>query len=496
MRKCLLLGWLICAAPSVWAGEHQSGIIGEGTAWATVYHVQDSGRRGPTVMIVGGVHGNEPAGVLAAEQIRHWPIVRGKLVVVPRANVLALAAGRRMTPDEPFELANLNRNFPRAGSNEPPRGAQAAALWEFACRVRPTWFVDLHEGYDFNINGGKSVGSSLIVYPTTEGRAAAALMQAAVNATITNQSIHFTLLSPPVDGSFARAVGAHLGAHAMILETTTKDQPLSLRARQHRLMVHTLLRHLGMIGDEVSVHRLLDARMSGRAALRVALYDAAGAGGQGPQRIRELVTRLKNAVLMPIGPDEICNGALPQFNVLVCPGGSGSAQGNAIGKEGRERIRKFVEDGSGYIGICAGAYLATSGYSWGLKILDAKTVSPKWRRGVGMVKIELTDKGREILGDHPGLLDCKYANGPILCPAGEDTLPDYEVLAWFRTEIAKNDTPAGVMVNSPAIVAGRCGKGRVMAISPHPEQTDGLQELVTRAIRWAAGMNGTGRAGS
>ena len=81
----------------------------------------------------------------------------------------------------------------------------------------------------------------------------------------------------------------------------------------------------------------------------------------------------------------------------------------------------------------------------------------------------------------------RYVNGPILVPAGVDLLPDFQPLAHFRTELAKNDTPVGLMVNSPAIVAGNCGKGRVLVSSPHPEQTPGLEHFVPKAVRWVTG---------
>jgi len=109
----------------------------------------------------------------------------------------------------------------------------------------------------------------------------------------------------------------------------------------------------------------------------------------------------------------------------------------------------------------------------GAKILDAKTVSSKWKRGVGQVKIEPTGKGREILGFPAGQLDIRYANGPIYKAAESPAIPDFEPLALFRTELAENDSPKGAMVNSPAMVAGTFGKGRVICSSPHPEQTAG-----------------------
>jgi glutamine amidotransferase-like uncharacterized protein len=221
--------------------------------------------------------------------------------------------------------------------------------------------------------------------------------------------------------------------------------------------------------------------------IRVALYDAEGSTGKGVPRVKELLGKEKDVELVVFKPEDIRAGKLAGFNVVMFTGGSGSKQAEAIGEEGRAKVREFVEGGGGYIGICAGAYLACSGFSWGVKVLDAKTASPKWRRGEGNVKLELTERGREVFGASSGQFDVRYVNGPILVPAGAELLPDFEPLAHFRTELAKNDTPVGVMVNSPAIVAGNCGKGRVLVSSPHPEQTPGLEHFVAKAVRWAAG---------
>lgn len=221
--------------------------------------------------------------------------------------------------------------------------------------------------------------------------------------------------------------------------------------------------------------------------IRVALYDAEGSTGKGVPRVKELLGKEPDVELVIFKPDDVRAGKLAGFNVVMFTGGSGSKQAEAIGEEGRAKVREFVEAGGGYIGICAGAYLACSGFSWGVKVLDAKTASPKWRRGEGNVKLELTERGRAVFGEPTGQFDVRYVNGPILVPAGAELLPDFEPLAHFRTELAKNDTPAGLMVNSPAIVAGHCGKGRVLVSSPHPEQTPGLEHFVPKAVRWVAG---------
>lgn len=101
--------------------------------------------------------------------------------------------------------------------------------------------------------------------------------------------------------------------------------------------------------------------------------------------------------------------------------------------------------------------------------------------------MELTPAGRELFGGPEGSFACLYANGPIIGPAERPDLPDYEPLAFFRTELAENDTPPGLMVDSPAIVRGRCGQGRVLWISPHPEQTRGLKHVAVRGAFWAGG---------
>ena len=61
-------------------GTLVSGLLAEGTKWETPYYVIKGSKPGPTVFLIGGLHGNEPSGALAAEQIRHWAILKGRLV--------------------------------------------------------------------------------------------------------------------------------------------------------------------------------------------------------------------------------------------------------------------------------------------------------------------------------------------------------------------------------------------------------------------------------
>ena len=439
----------------------------------------DSGQAGPTVFIGGGAHGDEPAGAAAAEAIRHWPIVRGKLVVVPRANVPALKANKRSIPGAPRAEGNLNRNYPLS-SSDTPRGTPAREIWALVLEQQPDWLLDLHEGYDFHQVNSNSIGSSILGSAHTNCETAGRLMLKAINDTIPEPELKFIYRRMGTRGMLARSAADVLDIPAMILETTSK-RPLEERVRQHEIMVSCLFRHLGMLTAETAI----PAALSAGQPVRVALYHGPGTGGKGPPNLLKRLSCPPQFTITNVSPEQIRGGALTNYDAVIFAGGSASAQAEAIGEIGREAVRRFVEQGGGYIGICAGAYLATSGSaSTRLNLVDAVTASPKWKRGSGDVQLELTDAGLKIMGAPQGRFAVHYENGPIVKPAGREDLADYETLAWFRTELAQNDTPVGLMVNSPAVFAGPFGRGRVVCASPHPEQTDGLEHLVPRLVSW------------
>ncbi len=224
-------------------------------------------------------------------------------------------------------------------------------------------------------------------------------------------------------------------------------------------------------------------------ALRVAVYVDAGAGASREDVITALatdpaiaVTRLKAA--------DIREGRLAGFDVVIQPGGSGSRQGGTLGEAGREAIRQFVAGGGGYVGFCAGAYLATNDYDWSLRLIDARVLDRKhWARGKGPVEVRLSPAGRAMLGAEGEMVTVHYAQGPLLARREwpDREVPAYESLGLFASEIAEKGAPSGIMVGTTAIARAAFGRGRVFCFSPHPELTEGLAGFVPRAVRWAAG---------
>ncbi len=479
---------LVYSQTSISHPKITSGTLGEGT-WSTDWKIVESGNPGPTVLVVGGVHGNEPAGFRAATQIQNWPITKGKLVVLPCVNRLGIAANMRWFPEHRNDrsLRDLNRNFPTV-ERPGPQTRLGKAVWEFVKQQKPDWVFDLHEGFDFHRVNNKSVGSSVIAFPVNTGFASS--LQRAVNADIRdNRQFDLLTQSGPASGSLARACEEQLGARSFILETTFKDQSLSKRARQHRTMMSVALRKIGII-DRECVDHLSPLHLSQQ--IRVAVFDGAGANPDALMRLFDKHSR--DVFACHVGPPDLNPEALKSFDVVIFPGGSGSKQGRDIGPSGREAIRTYVDGGGGLIGVCAGAYLCTSHYDWSLDLMNAAVFNrmveiPKvgkksmWFRGpAANVKIEFTEPGREVFATS-GIKSIRYQNGPILSPGNKPTSPTYKTLAIYRSEVGIYDAQKNTMVNSPAIVESKFGKGKVIAIGPHFESTPNEESIVLRAIK-------------
>lgn len=132
-----------------------------GTRYETPVHEVAAGMPGPTTLVVGGMHGDEPSGRRAAEHVAGWGVERGRLVVLPAANVPALERDARRGPH-----GDLNRQFP-ATPNREPTSPPARAIWAFVREVDPDRLVDLHSSVGIYRPGdeeGSGVGQA--IFPT------------------------------------------------------------------------------------------------------------------------------------------------------------------------------------------------------------------------------------------------------------------------------------------------------------------------------------------
>ena len=188
-----------------------------------------------------------------------------------------------------------------------------------------------------------------------------------------------------------------------------------------------------------------------------------------------------NKLAIPYGEvDErdIREGRLRDCSALIIPGGYTARYVDALGKEGFERIRASVADGAGYIGICAGAYIAAQrvevpGHPPGLGIIDIRN---ERRAGRGIRTILTTKPGHPVVKGCEREIEIWYQNGPMI-KTGEGI----ETLAMYDK-------------GSAAIVCATYGVGRVLIFSPHPEgslergidpQEFGTLKLLENALTFA-----------
>jgi len=221
--------------------------------------------------------------------------------------------------------------------------------------------------------------------------------------------------------------------------------------------------------------------------IRVALYRAPGVSLESHNATLEVLRGARGFTPRVVTPDEVRAGSLAGQHVVIFTGGRGSVQGEALGEDGRQIVRDFVSNGGGYVGVCAGSYLALQGSEefYKLAIVAARNLSGDfWRRGEHTVEIQ--EVGSETVHR------LFYANGPVFARVDHETLPPYVELATFLSNyyLPAHGTRSGEMPGTPAILATSYGTGRIILFSPNPvlaaEGETASPDMMLRAVRWVA----------
>ena len=104
------------AASAIPAGKNQHLLFGKGTPQELEVYKIFGRTDGPTVMLLGGIHGDEPGAYLSADQYANARIKRGNLIIVPRANFRSILDKRR------GNNGDMNRKFAGTFPNDPEKG--------------------------------------------------------------------------------------------------------------------------------------------------------------------------------------------------------------------------------------------------------------------------------------------------------------------------------------------------------------------------------------
>jgi glutamine amidotransferase-like uncharacterized protein len=181
-----------------------------------------------------------------------------------------------------------------------------------------------------------------------------------------------------------------------------------------------------------------------------------------------------------VDEDDIRVGGLGNCSLLIVPGGYTARCVEAFSQEGFEQIREFVAGGGGYIGICAGAYIAARkvevpGRPPGMGVIE---IENERKAGQGLRTITIVKPEHPVVKGYMGEVDIWYQNGPMM-RAGEGV----ETLAVYEEGAA-------------AIVWATYGQGKVVIFSPHPEgsteggvdpEKAGTLKLLENAIAFVSG---------
>jgi len=270
--------------------------------------------------------------------------------------------------------------------------------------------------------------------------------------------------------------------------------------RSYGLFALALLFALGLVYDP----RLVDAQTATapQRIIRVGVYGDGGVGSvPGGEReyakviadiINALNTRMRARV---VTGEDIRGGALKRMDVVIFPGGTGLGQYNSLGQTGRHQVQKFVYKGGGYIGICAGAYLAQTyeakRHGSSLQIARAKVFnkSRHWARGAGVIRVRMTNVGKRLLPElrNHTTFFMQYYNGPLLVPLRGPKIRGYDELMRFESNVYHGDPRGkGESPGKTFLLRTRRGRGTVVLMSGHPESTPGFRWLVPRMVEIAA----------
>lgn len=221
------------------------------------YYIYDSQKPGPTIMILGGTHGNEPAGsetikeLIQDMNLKKTILNRGKLILIPEVNYCGLRLNIRYI----FGIGDLNRKYPKT-LDETISSPINNKIIELA--KQSDFILDFHEGWGFHRNNKDSIGSTITPNNTPESLTLATEFLDNINKTIKEDDKKFTILttnedllkldkygyssSTEIKGSLRYYLNL-LNKNYILIETTGQDniQKLELRKQQAKIFINLLL---------------------------------------------------------------------------------------------------------------------------------------------------------------------------------------------------------------------------------------------------------------
>ncbi len=231
------------------------------TPYQTPAFIYESDKHGSTVLIIGGTHGNEPAGYEAGlrlvDILKNKPPVEGKVILIPLANRKAVENYNRYIPvpeGVDRERGNLNRCYP-GKKNGLPMQQMAYQIQQLAIEHNAEIFIDMHEAPYLHLDTPPEsrrkmgLGQTIIYSPNDASGWLVIDFLDTINEGIKESTHKFSSIDKPILHSAAWWAGSELGIAAFTFETYKKTD-IEKRIAHHLGLVKTALEFAGVWKSE------------------------------------------------------------------------------------------------------------------------------------------------------------------------------------------------------------------------------------------------------
>lgn len=211
------------------------------TNYETEVYTIETTNPSPTAFVVGGMHGNERAGVEAAHLASKYEIDRGTLVVIPEANKVAVEQGTNHGP-----RGDLNRQFPMG---EEPTTPIARAIWNEVLRVEPDYLYDMHTATGFY--GESGIGQAILPTRGTVAEATNAVEYVNENyiterPDLSEHRFQVGMTIPEDRAALIHKASADRNMDGWLTEVTRTGLDLREQTFLHDVIARNLLRQIGI----------------------------------------------------------------------------------------------------------------------------------------------------------------------------------------------------------------------------------------------------------
>lgn len=222
----------------------------------------------PTILIVGGTHGNEPAGSNAIQELinslttNEKILKNGKLILVPKVNNCGILTNSRFIP----LVWDLNRKYPKKLNKEGYKQYDNKNINDVICSLvdESDFILDFHEGWSYRSKNKSSVGSTLTPTNRPMPTNLSIKIVELLNKDITDIEKKFMIMTDEIDlvnnnpilfakneeiKGTLRYFCSLLNKEYILVETTGQNniQPMHTRLEQCRIIMDTIFSHFGMI---------------------------------------------------------------------------------------------------------------------------------------------------------------------------------------------------------------------------------------------------------